>query len=149
MSSNTAKVIQRLHLSRSDFSTCASATVLREPHAEPFSGISAVCSVVESLSHIWLCCSMDCSLPGSSICGISQARILEWFAISFSRGIFQTQGLNLHLLHCRWILYLWATRKALSAVYIKPFWFFPWHSVSFPDLVMLTARDAHSPCRSH
>ena len=28
---------------------------------------------------------MDCSLPGSSIHGISQARILEWVAISFSR----------------------------------------------------------------
>ena len=30
---------------------------------------------------------MDCSLPGSSVHGISQARILEWFAISFSREI--------------------------------------------------------------
>ena len=29
---------------------------------------------------------MDCSLPGSSVHGISQARILEWIAISFSRG---------------------------------------------------------------
>ena len=29
---------------------------------------------------------MDCSPPGSSVLGISQARILEWFAISFSRG---------------------------------------------------------------
>ena len=29
---------------------------------------------------------MDCSLPGSSVHGISQARVLEWFAISFSRG---------------------------------------------------------------
>ena len=29
---------------------------------------------------------MDCSLPGSSIHGISQARILEWVAISFSSG---------------------------------------------------------------
>ena len=29
---------------------------------------------------------MDCSPAGSSICGISQARILEWVAISFSRG---------------------------------------------------------------
>ena len=29
---------------------------------------------------------MDCSLPGSSVRGISQARILEWFAISFSRS---------------------------------------------------------------
>ena len=28
--------------------------------------------------------SMDCSLPGSSVHGISQARILEWVAISFS-----------------------------------------------------------------
>ena len=33
-----------------------------------------------------LCDSMDCSLPGSSVLGIFQARILEWVAISFSRG---------------------------------------------------------------
>ena len=32
------------------------------------------------------CDSMDCSLPDSSIHGIFQARILEWVAISFSRG---------------------------------------------------------------
>ena len=37
---------------------------------------------------------MNCSPPGSSVHGISQARILEWVAISFSRGIFLTQGLN-------------------------------------------------------
>ena len=29
---------------------------------------------------------MDCSLPGSSVHGISQERVLEWVAISFSRG---------------------------------------------------------------
>ena len=33
-----------------------------------------------------LCHPMDCSLPGSSIHGISQSRILEWVAISSSRG---------------------------------------------------------------
>ena len=33
-----------------------------------------------------LCGPMDCSLPGSSTHGIFQARILEWAAISFSRG---------------------------------------------------------------
>ena len=33
-----------------------------------------------------LCDPMDCSPPGSSIHGIFQARILEWVAISFSRG---------------------------------------------------------------
>ena len=32
------------------------------------------------------CDPMDCSLPGSSIHGIFQARILEWVAISFLRG---------------------------------------------------------------
>ena len=31
---------------------------------------------------------IDCSLPGSSVCGILQARILEWAAISFSSGSF-------------------------------------------------------------
>ena len=29
---------------------------------------------------------MDCSLPGSSVHGISQARVLEWVAIVFSRS---------------------------------------------------------------
>ena len=37
--------------------------------------------------------------------GFFQARMLEWVAISFSRGIFPTQGLNLCLLHCKQILY--------------------------------------------
>ena len=31
---------------------------------------------------------MDCSLPGSSVHGISQAGILEWVSISFSKGFF-------------------------------------------------------------
>ena len=33
---------------------------------------------------------MDCSLPGSSICGISQARVLEWVAIAFSAKMLDT-----------------------------------------------------------
>ena len=33
-----------------------------------------------------LCDPMDCSFPGSSAHGILPARILEWVAISFSRG---------------------------------------------------------------
>ena len=39
------------------------------------------------LSHVWLFCdTIDCSLPGSSVHGIFQARILERVAVSFSRG---------------------------------------------------------------
>ena len=34
------------------------------------------------------CDPMNCSLPGSYVHGILQARILEWFAISFSRIFF-------------------------------------------------------------
>ena len=33
-----------------------------------------------------LCDPVDCSLSGSSVHGIFQARVLEWIAISFSRG---------------------------------------------------------------
>ena len=33
-----------------------------------------------------LCYPVDCSLPGSSVRGILQARILEWVAIPFSRA---------------------------------------------------------------
>ena len=42
--------------------------------------------VLASKSCLILCDPMDCSLPGSSVRGILQARILEWVAIRFSRG---------------------------------------------------------------
>ena len=40
----------------------------------------------EVASVVSLCDPIDCSLPGSSVHGIFWARILEWDAISFSRG---------------------------------------------------------------
>ena len=43
-----------------------------------------MCSVAQSCPT--LCNPMYCGLPGSSVPGILQARILEWVAISFSRG---------------------------------------------------------------
>ena len=47
-----------------------------------------------------LCDSMECSLPGSSVHGILQARILEWVAShSLFLGIFPAQGSNLALSH--------------------------------------------------
>ena len=46
-----------------------------------------------------LCDSMECSPPGSSVHGIILARILEQVVISFSKGIFLTQGLNLCFLY--------------------------------------------------
>ena len=56
---------------------------------DPIVGISrysynCCCSVFKSF--LTLSDPMDCSPPGSSVLGISQARILEWDAISFSNS---------------------------------------------------------------
>ena len=59
-----------------------------------------------------LCDPMDCSLPGSSIHGILQATVLEWVAISCSRGSSwprdRTQVSHIAGRHFN----LWATREA-------------------------------------
>ena len=67
---------------------------------------------------------MDCSPPGFSVHGIFQARILEWVAISFSRGPSQPRdGTRVSCISCigRWILYYCAIREALcySYSYVK------------------------------
>ena len=62
--------------------------------------LECACSVAQLC--LTLCDPMDYSPPGSSFHGILQARILEWGAISYSRGSSRTQGSNpslLHLLH--------------------------------------------------
>ena len=50
--------------------------------------LNVVVVVIYSLNPIWLffCNPRDCSLPGSSVHGISQPRIVEWIATSFSWG---------------------------------------------------------------
>ena len=75
--------------------------------------ILRVTSEVAQLCPI-LCDPMDCSLPQSSIHGIFQARVLEWVAISFSRGIFPTQGSNpvSHIVGRHFTV--WATKEAQS-----------------------------------
>ena len=40
---------------------------------------------------------MHCSLPGSSVHGIFQARVLEWGAIAFSRGLTSVPQILFHL----------------------------------------------------
>ena len=48
---------------------------------------TCVYNIVQSLGRIQhFCVPMACSLPGSSVHGISEETILEWVAISFSRG---------------------------------------------------------------
>ena len=63
--------------------------------------MDTLCVSAKSLqSYLTLCDSVDCSLPGSSVHGILQARILEWVAIPSFRD--QTSYL---LSFGRWVLY--------------------------------------------
>ena len=55
---------------------------------------------------------MDCNLPGSSIHGILQARILEWVAISFSRGSSRPRDWTQVSRLAGRRFNLWATREA-------------------------------------
>ena len=52
-----------------------------------------------------LCDPMDCSLPGSSVHVDSPGKNTQVGCHAFLQGIFPTQGSNLGLPHCRWILY--------------------------------------------
>ena len=75
------------------------------------------------LSHVQLYRNpMDCSLLGSSVHGILQARILEWVAISFSRG--SSQPRNWTLLSCLAGRFFtdWAAREAHSFDYTDLCW---------------------------
>ena len=66
-------------------------------------------------SWLILCYPLDCSLPDSSVCGISQSRILEWVVISFSKDSSWPSNLtHISCVSCigRQILYHWATWEA-------------------------------------
>ena len=63
---------------------------------------------------------MDCSPPGYSVHGILQARILEWVAISFSRGSFQPRDWTCVSCTGRCILYHWATGEAPQSLMLLP-----------------------------
>ena len=56
-----------------------------ETHGRKADCIAEVYSVAQLC--LTLCNPMDCSQPGSSIHGIFQVIMLEWVAISFSRGL--------------------------------------------------------------
>ena len=62
--------------------------------------------VFSGFSHVRLCNPVDYSLPGSSVHG-TQARILEWVAISFS---------NVSLVNFRFVL---AAKSSLSSLFLS------------------------------
>ena len=63
--------------------------ISRENNFLPYSDsltLHLIVVVVVVKSCLTFCNPMDYSLPGSSVYGVSQARLLEWVTISFSRG---------------------------------------------------------------
>ena len=93
------------------------------------------------------CNSMECSPLGSSVHGISRARILEWVAIPFSRGSSRPRGwiwvswIAGGLLHCRRILYqrshhlidlifLWLLTMSSKKVKLGPGQFYVYYTVT-------------------
>ena len=72
-------------------------------------GLSTESEVAQSCPT--LCNPMDCSLSGCSVHGIFQARVLEWIAISFSRGSSRPRNRTWvsHIAGKRFTV--WATRK--------------------------------------
>ena len=131
-----------------------------------------VCSVAQLC--LILCGSMDCSPPGSSVHGISQARILKWVAISHSRGSFGTSGLTcIFCISCngRWVLYhqhhhllflliefsaglsrlvvpLLMGRQACPEAYGAPLWLSQEAGQHCPLLFSSTLHGRHCTCRS-
>ena len=75
--------------------------------------------VLVTLSCLTLCNTVDSSPPGSSVCGILQARILGWVAISSSRVFPKFRDWSPGLLHCRRIVYCCATRDLSSIQALK------------------------------
>ena len=106
--------------------------------SELYSGFIA-CSVSQLCPT--LLTPVDCSLPGSSVHGIFQARILEWIAISVS-------SFNCMLLSCIQLFVTpWTTARQLSLSFIIPGLF----SNSCPlswwcHLTILSSVVAFSPC---
>ena len=80
-----------------------------------------VCTCSAASGHVRLCDPMDCSLLGSSVHGILQARILEW-AVGYHallRGSSRPRVSNplLCRLNCKWILYTEPWVEALLLMY--------------------------------
>ena len=79
--------------------------------------VTSECVCTQLPGRVWLWDPTECSLPDSSVPGISQARILEWVATSFFRGSSLPRDLtHLSWVSCtgRWVLYQCAIWEAQS-----------------------------------
>ena len=78
--------------------------------------IIVCCLVAKSCPTLWD--PMDCSPQGSFVHGISQARILEWVATCFSRGLPSPRDQTRVSCVGRQVLYHWVIREAILSLYL-------------------------------
>ena len=83
-------------------------------HSFQFTRSNYICCLVVK-SCPTLCDPMVCNPPGSSVHGISQARILEWVVISFSKGSSWPRDRTCVSCIDTCVLYHWVTRAAAAA----------------------------------
>ena len=91
-------------------------------------------------SCLTLCDPMDCSPPGSSVHGILQARILEWFAISFSKGSSQPRDRTCVSCLCLKLAGRFFTATDLWSLWLflqSPWFFFSWLTFQFSWVTQL------------
>ena len=65
---------------------------------------------------------MDCSLPGFSVHGIFQARVLEWGAIAFSTLVFYCTNIQYLFIHCSIAGHLAIMNKSAVNILVHLFW---------------------------
>ena len=105
--------------------------------------------VCYSLSCAQLCDPMDCTLPGSSVHGILQARILEWVAIPFfKRSSWPRDQTQVPWVTDRFFT-IWSTREALeryvrSDQSLSRVWLFatPWIAAHQASLSITNSRSS-------
>ena len=83
---------------------------LRIQDYRPLGSCAVLSLVIQSCPT--LCDPMNCSLLGSSVCGILQARILEWVSVPFSRGSSQPRDRTQVSCIAGGFLKGWATKEA-------------------------------------
>ena len=114
---------------------------------------SVVYAVLYSVAQscLTLCNPIDCSPPGSSVHGILQARILEWVAMSSSRGSSQPRDWNQFSHITGGFFTIWTTRESsasliASSAHLLAIIDIPWHVQASPNSLPSSPYDVLPVC---
>ena len=103
-----------------------SVHILLKPSLEDFEHYFAYMWNEHSCTVVWTFFGTDCGLPGSSVHGILQARILEWVAIAFSRVSSQPRDRTQVSCLAGSLFTIWTTREAPKYGMLHEFGCHPW-----------------------